>query len=347
MKKVLLITEYLNPPFDEGIKKTALNIFKELDKRYQLMVVCRYGFEKDNILILDSNKLFVSRKLKSEIFKFDPDVMIYLPFQSSTFASYIRLNILKSYTTSCKTILMALQPKPISFWESKIINFIKPEIGLTPSPSLKFFWDHLGINNRMIPLLTDTSIFTPLNDDISKNDLRKKYNLPIDSLIISHMGHLNEGRNLRSLIQLQEDGFQVVIVGSSSTPNDALGKDSLKNELIDSNIIVMDGYIDHIEEIYQLSDVYIFPVIKENSSIGMPLSILEARACAIPVITTNYGSIKKYMGDDSNGLFYSTPDKFAESANRLKELLPNSFNSTMVESLNNQFFQIIIDQIES
>ena len=93
MKKILFITEYLNPPFDEGIKKTVYNLFIDLDKNYELKVICRFGFKKDNVNIIESNPLFFSKKVKSLIEYFNPDTIIYLPFQSSTFASYLRLKV--------------------------------------------------------------------------------------------------------------------------------------------------------------------------------------------------------------------------------------------------------------
>ena len=318
MKKVLFITEYLNPPYDEGIKKTVYNLFLDLDKRYELQVICRFGFDKDNIHIIETNPLFYSEKVKLIIERFNPHSIIYLPFQSSTFASYLRLKVLSVFAKKSKMIFIALQPKPLKNWQQLIVKFIKPKFALTPSPTLKQFWDKLGIENKLIPLLTDLSIFKPADNHISKRSLREKYNLPIDAFIISHMGHLNEGRNLRSLIPLQNAGFQVVIVGSSSTPQDAYGKISLQEDLKNSGIIILNRFIQNIEEIYQLSDVYIFPVVAKNSSIGLPLSILEARACEIPVITTDYGSVKHFLGTDNGGIIFSDPDLFYKKVKEIR-----------------------------
>ena len=33
MKKVILVTEYINPPYDEGIKKTVYSLFLKLNKK--------------------------------------------------------------------------------------------------------------------------------------------------------------------------------------------------------------------------------------------------------------------------------------------------------------------------
>ena len=342
-KKVLFISEYLNPPYDEGIKKTVYNLFLDLDKNYNLEVICRYGFKKRNINIVQTNALYYSKEVKSLIRKFKPDTIIYLPFQSSTFASYLRLKVFSYLAIKKKVILIALQPKPLKSWQKFIVNFIKPSMAFTPSPLLHEYWNNIKVKNQLIPLLTNLTIFKPLTEN--REALREKYNLPVDAFIISHMGHLNEGRNLKTLIPLQEEGNQVVVVSSSSTPTDALGLDSLKDFLVNSGIIILDRYIENIEEIYQLSDLYIFPVMKKNSSIGMPLSVLEARACLVPVLTTNYGSLSQFLGTDNNGIIYSDPENFLENLNLIKKNTIKSYKSSKVSELNSKFYSIIHNQI--
>lgn len=346
-KKLIFISEYLNPPYDEGIKKTVHNLYLNLDKKYDLRVICRHGFEKDNIYVVHTNPLFYSKEVKTIINEFNPDSLIYLPFQSSTFASYLRLKVLSGIIKKSSITFIALQPKPLKKWQQFLVKFIKPKMALTPSPTLKAHWDKLSINNKQVPLLTDLSVFKPIYKDNEKEALRIKYNLPKDAFIVSHMGHLNEGRNLKSLIPLQENGIQIVIAASSSTPDDAQGQASLKNEILETGIIILDRYLENIEELYQLSDVYIFPVVKKNSSIGMPLSVLEARACSIPVVTTDYGSLKDYMDDDFGGIVYSKPENFLNAINNIKNLKNKQYSKTHVSSLNDQFYKLIYNAIEN
>ncbi|WP_117882512.1 glycosyltransferase [Aureibaculum luteum] len=344
-KKVLFISEYLNPPYDEGIKKTVYNLFLDLDKNYDLKVICRHGFQKKNIHIVQTNALYYSKEVKLLIKDFNPDSIIYLPFQSSTFASYLRLKLFSISAKKTKIALVALQPKPLKVWQKFIVKFIKPKMAFTPSPALHEYWNSIKIQNQLIPLLTDLSIFKPLKNKKDKQELRKKYDLPLDTYIISHMGHLNEGRNLKSLIPLQKEGNQVVVVSSSSTPIDALGKHSLKDDLLKAGILILDRYIEHIEEIYQLSDLYIFPVVKKNSSIGMPLSVLEARACETTVLTTNYGSLSQFLGTDNGGIKYSNPEDFLENVSEIKNNLNPTCGLSKVSELNNAFYNIIHNQI--
>ncbi len=341
-RKVLLVTEFLNAPYDEGIKKTVFGLFKELERTYEVLVICRFGNPGENIEVIDTNPLFLSRRLYHKINHFKPDVTIYFPFQSSTFASYLRQYILRSFSISAISIFIALQPKVIKKWQNYLASVLFQGIALTPSQTLSAQWNSIGMHNYLIPLNTDLEKFSIQKEEKIKSILREKYELPLDAFIVSHMGHLNEGRNLRSLIGLKaNNNCQIVLVSSSSTPSDAIGTNVLRRELIDAGIIIIDRTLEHIEEIYQLSDLYIFPVLNENSSIGMPLSILEARACGIPVLTTDYGSVRHYFDDDFGGIFYTEPDNFAAIIDRIRSLKIKEFTKSKIHDINNIFYNKI------
>lgn len=348
MKRVLLITEYINPPYDEGIKKTVFQLFDILSNHYQVKVICRYGSDNyTNIVQVKTNKIFLSLRVNKEIKSFNPDVIIYFPFASSTFAGFIRHFVLSSYKRSARSVLLAMQPKPLKRWQKIIIQLIKPSIVLTPSPLLQSMLDNMKVKNRLLPLFTDLSKFNPIADKDVKQQLRIKYGIKNEAFVVSHMGHLSEGRNLMSLVKLQKAGCQVVVVVSSSTPVDSKGPHSLKLELEENGVVIIDRFIENIQEIYQLSDCYVFPVIEPNSSIGLPLSILEARACGIPVITTDYGSVRQYLGNDFGGIFYSTPEAFVDTICLVKKSDLQSFQQTKVNGLNEIFIKSINNIIES
>ena len=339
MKKIILVTEFINPPFDEGIKKTAFKIFNELKSNYDVRVICRYGFVHENIYVVKTNKLFLSNEIVTIIADFEPDALIYLPFQSSTFATYLRLKVLTSFNYRSKTILFALQPKIVKTWQGFLINYLKPLVAITPSLTLSATWDSYGIQNFIVPLSTNIEVYKPVSKN-RKHELRQKYGLDKHAFIVSHMGHLNERRNTEALIPIQNAGMQVILVTSTSSPKSPGLNLNIGQKLRDEGVIVYDTFLECIEEIYQLSDAYVFPVIDENASIGMPLSILEARACGIPVVTTDYGSIKFFFDDDFGAIKYSTADSLLENCSYFK-LNSQLFIESKVHGINDLFMKVI------
>lgn len=341
MKKVLLITDAIKPPYDEGFKKTVYNLYRELNNLYNIKVICREGFKDDNIWIVSTNALLISSKIFFLIRKFKPDAIIYLPFSSATIASYVRLFIFKLYTFRTKHIFFILQPKFIHKMYIGLAKFcVLKSYCLTSSIIQHEMWKRQKIHSDLIPLITNLSKFNPLTSEEEKYRLRNKYNLPINKKIILHAGHINEGRNLQTLIPIQKKGYQVLIIESTSTPVDSMGPQSLRNELIDSGILIMNNYIDSMLEIYQLADLYVFPVVNNLGSIGLPLSILEARACGLKVLTSDFGSIKYFLNIDNGNIFYHDPIYFQDVIDHILTLRTNSF-CTEVNNLNDRFIDIL------
>jgi glycosyltransferase involved in cell wall biosynthesis len=146
-------------------------------------------------------------------------------------------------------------------------------------------------NIHLIPMGVDMEKFKPIREIDKKKRLRKKYGIPLESYSLLHIGHLKIDRNIEFLRTLQNKDTQVIFAISTSTRKHDANQDQIKEDLISSGMILIDKYIENIEELYQLSDCYIFPVENPMAAISLPLSILEANACRIPVVTTPFQGI--------------------------------------------------------
>ena len=85
----------------------------------------------------------------------------------------------------------------------------------------------------------------------------------------------------------------MLLVTSTLTKSEA--DPILKKDLLSRpNIKIIDDYVDKMEELYQLSDVYFFPVVESGHCIDVPLSCMEAAACGKPIVTTRFGEMKEF-----------------------------------------------------
>jgi len=82
---------------------------------------------------------------------------------------------------------------------------------------------------------------------------------------------------------------------------------------------IVNDFVENIQHYYQISDVYIFPTVDENNSIEIPLSILEALACEIPVISTRFGGVERLLEGEKNILFVDSTEEIIDKVTAIKK----------------------------
>lgn len=268
---------------DEGMKKITYNLSNELAKT-------------NEVLVLNPLQVFSTDFWKS-IRDFKPQIIHYVPGPS--IKSLILAKTVSLYCKDAKIVMSAPFPK-LSEFSKRFIHLFKPDLMLVQSGNTEKMFRDKKFNTKFFPLSgVETARFTPASEN-TKNTLREKYNINKDAFVVLHVGHIKEGRNIQILKNVQEEkGNQVIIVGSTSAGLEA----SLHQDLKKNGCIVFSDYVENINEIYALSDCYIFPVIDRYNSIEMPLSVLEAMACGIPVITTRFGALPQIF-KEGDGLFF-------------------------------------------
>lgn len=142
--------------------------------------------------------------------------------------------------------------------------------------------DELLINEDkviMLPNGVDFSLFYP-RDQI---EMRRKYNLPINKIIIAFTGHFENRKGPNRILEAIKgiDGIGIVLIGS--------GKMKLENSRI-----LFKGVIEHdkVPEMLSASDMFVLPTLSEGSC----NAILEAMACGLPVVS----SLSEYNNDILN-----------------------------------------------
>ena len=83
---------------------------------------------------------------------------------------------------------------------------------------------------------------------------------------------------------------------------------------------IFKGYQPCIEELYQLADCYVFPTTP-GDSISMPLSVLEAMACNLPIITTRFAGLEQHF---ASGHGFTFIDSSGEIPTRVDESLQSA-----------------------
>ncbi len=239
--------------------------------------------------------------------EYSPHIIHYL--HGPTIRSLVILKLVKFLVrANVKVVVSATKPYfPKSIhW---LVPLVLPDLLLTQSQKFEKFFVQFGAKIKFFPNGVDCTKFKSASG-AEKTVLRSKFDIPIDKLVVLHVGHIKANRQLGVFKQLQgHESVQVVIVGGTDQVSDKV----IKNELINLGIIVIHEYLKDISEIYNAADIYVFPIedtgeklpdeYNQVGAIDLPLSVFEAMACNLPIISTRFGALERVF-KQGNGFRY-------------------------------------------
>ena len=299
--RVCIYTKMLTQRLDEGMVRVAYEIVRQLSKHHEVLTLFSTGDapEKEGLIRIPTNRSVFNLRLRAEIRRFRPDVILFIPRAPASLSSLLLARVLRWYGGSADLTMLTPQANGFTSLSRKCVPLLKPDLVLATSRKDQRELVALGCVAQFVPLGVDIERFTPVTPS-RKRELRRRYGIGEEDTIALHVGHIREGRNLRALERIQDSGNQVLIVGSTFFPHEA----NLVDDLEAHRIRFLTGYLDHIEEIYQLADWYVFPTLSEKACISQPLSVLEAMACNLPVVSTRFGGLPDLFPSEGGGLFY-------------------------------------------
>jgi len=278
--RICLVGHHVDQP-DEAVRKITHHLAEELARRHDVL----------RVNVWDATSWRGIRKFKPEIIHF---------VLSPTLQGLAVAKLLSLAHRSAATVLSAPHPGPSAL--GRLASGFKPDLVLVQAEDSERRFRSLGFRTEYLPNGVDTARFVPV-DSSTKKHLREKYEVDIDKFVVLHVGALNRGRNLDSLRGLQGDATQVIIVGRASEQGDVV----LAERLRESGCLVWTNYLPNLEEVYALSDCYVFPTTHRRYCVEMPLSVLEAMSCNLPAVTTRFGALPRAF-EEGDGLIFADGD---------------------------------------
>jgi glycosyltransferase involved in cell wall biosynthesis len=265
---------------DIGTKNVAINLADTVSKHHE-------------VIKIDIKDLGSWKKARD----FKPDI-IHFVLAPTTFG-FITAKIFSSFFKESKVVMSAPNPT-LSF--RGLVSHFKPDLILTQSVESENMFKDWGFQTAFLPNGVDIDRFVPVNSKL-KDNLRVKYGIEKNKFIILHIGPIIHKRGIDLLMDLQNRDRQVIVVGRKGYDK------TLLNKLKKRNIRVMLDYLENIEDFYSLSDCYVFPTnpAERGASIEIPLSVLEAMSCNLPVITSKFGGLTRAFRE-GDGLFFVNND---------------------------------------
>lgn len=330
--KICLIGDF-SQNFDEGFKNTSHSLARALEARHEVV------------------RLNV-KQVRGAAFwraagRARPDIIHTLA--QPTEQSLVLTRLLKARWGRARTVLSALRAERYFAGGAgpgrrALLRALRPDLVLAQSAAAERLFRSAGCATAQLPNGVDLQRFTPAGP-ARKAELRAKYGITPDRPVVLHVGHLEAARNLTALEGLLAKGIQVVVAGSLYMGTNH----GLIARLEGAGFRLFKGYQPQIEELYQLADGYVFPA-RPGDSITMPLSVLEAMACNLPVATTRFVGLEQAFRpggglcfiDDLNQVVARVEDALAAAATcRTRELVAHLSWQAVGERLQAHYARLV------
>lgn len=313
MKKILLVTRPLAPPWDEASKNFAFFLAKNTPGfEFHLLTNGRIadlpaGVKQEPIYT--SNHLSLSQKarlLKALKLKNKMDVIHFMmtPNKLNAFA-------FKTFfkTSRAKTIQTIATLREDLFSDEDFKQILFADLIITYSDYAKNKLNALGFRNaeRIYPgidleyyRLTEKDENTLSEFGIQNSDFVVTY--PGEYVRLGAMDDLVE-MTVKNIEAMKEKKIKLMLACRVKNQADAVKKEAaiarLRSAGALSNVIFTDTFSD-MAKLYNVSDVIIFPVRNMQGKFDVPLAAIEPMACEKPVIVSNLPILKEFAKPENS-----------------------------------------------
>ena len=155
-----------------------------------------------------------------------------------------------------------------------------------------------------IPTAIDLTKFSPVAAR-ERQLLRNRLGFPENRTIMLYVGRLSRAKGVMMLMQTLPEllalhpELYLLLVGSGRESWDDCEQEvitHIRTHQLEADVVIA-GHSDRVHEYLQAADLFVSPSDYE----GFGLTIVEALACALPVITTAVGVAAEIVQDNSNG----------------------------------------------
>ena len=162
------------------------------------------------------------------------------------------------------------------------------------------------------------------NKDEKRKQFRKSYNIDNDTIVISIIGRLTAVKNhslfIRAIANVKNKTskkIQVFIVGDGELKQNLI-EETIANGLFCGTDVVFTSWIKDADVVFAGSDIAALTSFNE----GTPVSLIEAQAASVPIISTKTGGIEDIVIENKTALLVEN-DNLEEFSEKLLELIEN------------------------
>ncbi len=174
---------------------------------------------------------------------------------------------------------------------------------------------------EVIRLGVDLKAFKP--ESRTREQMREKLGLS-DNFVVGFHGRLSREKNIDMLYK----AFKLVKIHIPNAKLLVIGDGPERKVLSKNKNIILTGFVPNPEKYLRAMDVYVLPSKTETTG----LSLMEAMACGLPVISSAVGMIPTYVKSGKNGILIKPKDLSAAIlAKSVRTVHDNEVSTTLMK----------------
>ncbi|MBR5794560.1 MAG: glycosyltransferase family 4 protein [Erysipelotrichaceae bacterium] len=166
------------------------------------------------------------------------------------------------------------------------------------------------------------------NTVVNKKQKREELGIPEDAFLLLSVGELNENKNhelvIRALAEIKNKNIHYLIAGEGNLKSYLT---NLCSELSLSDNVHLAGYRKDVNELYMISDAFIFPSFRE----GLSVSLMEAMSVGLPCLVSKIRGNVDLITNEGGILFDS--HIVEECKNAINKIVNNDLKSLSVYNM--------------
>lgn len=313
MRKILLITRPICPPWDEASKNFAYYLAKNIQG-------IEFGLlTKGNVPDLPANvhqhPIYTSGSLNFDFWQ-KSKLLKLINIRKQYDVLHFMLTPAKLNSFAFRTFLKSKQLKTIQtvatlredlFRDSDFKKILFADLIITYSAYAQNKLKSLGFENvKCVYPGIDLEYYLPAPKNIK---LMNDWKIAATDFIVTYPGEyarLGATDDIAEvIIKISRPDIKFIFACRIKNERDAIKKAAIQKKLAQAGaldkVIFTDTYGD-MEKIYNLSDVILFPVRNMQGKFDVPLAVIEAMACAKPVIISDIPILREFANEKNSAI---------------------------------------------
>lgn len=313
---ILFVTRPIAPPWNEGSKNLTWQLASRMTCHTPYLLTVQgkslpsFSRELIEYPIYSEQKLTLTQKLRLFSFlllRLPPVDILHFFFVPTPLTSRLLSIVTRVHGKTAVQTIPSLPTTPTSEATLKRLLFADSVVVYS-----RFTEDYLRQwhvpNVTRIPAGIETERFAHANPDV---ELRFRFNLPEDAILLLFSGEYSRLGSINVLMKILPEVIKkcpnchFLIACRILIEDDIQVERQFKQYVADNNLekqVHFVGEVSDFSALLKASDMFLFPVSEMTGKIDMPLTVLEAMAAGLPIVSCNMPPLDEIFTSDMDSI---------------------------------------------